>query len=629
VDAIMTAHVAVPQVTGDAQMPATLSSAILTDTLRNSLNFRGIVVTDALEMAGISDRYGCGLAAVRALQAGADILLLPLDATVAINEVERAVKRGDISLARIDASVRKILDAKSKLHLQQNRLTPMRPIGDIVASPQNVQLAQEIANRAITVIKDDQHLLPINPLIEKRIFSLVLSFDSDSSPGSSFQNEMNRQFPSIHASWANARISEEQLADIDNSLSNADLIVCTTLSRLTTGQKSAAIPAQHQQIVWKILASQKPVIWIALGNPYLLRIVPQLGTYVCTFSYSDNSQIAAAKAFFGEIPVSGKMPVSIPGISKIGAGLDIPKLDMTLKPAQPEELGLASNAFEKTSQLLAALVEDQTLPGAQLIAGYKGQIAFQVAMGKTGFSADSPQVSSKTVFNLSSISKPAGITMSALAAVESGKLLLDSPVKNYLLELGDSPEGTVRIQDLLRSISIQDATGNSDKAGAQLEKIILRATGISWHRLMEGQFIDPLGMNRTFYHLPSKYSSRIAGGMTSESFPLLSAAGDMAIFAQMLLNRGVYNHCRFAGSKSLSKFIGANGPWSRFPFTEGTQRLLSESAFGCNASNGSFFWIDPVKQLFFILLTNGRKEDARISEAQRKMQESILSAFPN
>jgi beta-N-acetylhexosaminidase len=260
VDAIMTAHVAVPQVTGDAQMPATLSSAILTDTLRNSLNFRGIVVTDALEMAGISDRYGCGLAAVRALQAGADILLLPLDATVAINEVERAVKRGDISLARIDASVRKILDAKSKLHLQRNRLSPIQPIGDIVASPQSVQLAQEIANRAITVIKDDQHLLPINPLIEKRIFSLVLSFDSDSSPGSSFQNEMNRQFPSIHASWANARISEEQLADIDNSLSNADLIVCTTLSRLTTGQKSAAIPDQHQQIVWKILASQKPVM---------------------------------------------------------------------------------------------------------------------------------------------------------------------------------------------------------------------------------------------------------------------------------------------------------------------------------------------------------------------------------
>jgi beta-N-acetylhexosaminidase len=104
VDSIMTAHVAVPQVTKEPDIPATLSAAILTDLLRNSLKFRGIVVTDALEMGAITSRYWTGLAAIRALQAGADVLLLPGDATVAINEVERAVKRGDISEARIDQS---------------------------------------------------------------------------------------------------------------------------------------------------------------------------------------------------------------------------------------------------------------------------------------------------------------------------------------------------------------------------------------------------------------------------------------------------------------------------------------------------------------------------------------------
>lgn len=628
VDSIMTAHVAVPLVTGEAKTPATLSSAILTDTLRNTLNFRGIVVTDALEMAGISDTYWCGLAAVRALQAGADILLLPPDATIAINEVERAVKRGDISSARIDASVRKILDAKSKLRLPKNRLAPLRPIGDIVSSPESIALAQEIANRAVTVIKDDQHLLPISPLTNKRIFSLVLSFDSESAPGSSFQSEMNRRFPSIRTSWANARISEEQLANIDRSLNNADLIICTMLSRLTTGQKSADIPDQHQQIIRKILDAQKPVVWIALGNPYLLRIVPQLGTYLCTFSYSDNSQAAAAKALAGEISVSGKMPVSIPGISTIGAGLEIPKLDMTLKPAQPEELGLASNAFEKASRLLTSLIEEQALPGAQLIAGYKGKIAFQIAMGKNGFAADSLPVSSATIFGLSEISKPAGITMSALAAVDSGKLLLDAPVKNYLVELGDSPEGTIPIQNLIRSISIKDGTGNPDQAGAVLEKLLLRATGVPWHQLMAQQLLVPMGMKSTFHQPSAKFRRKNVEGTESGSFPLFSNAEDMAAFAQMLLNRGLYNHYRFAGSKALSKFIGSNGPWSRFSPMEGTSKL-SESAFGGNASNGSFFWIDPAKQLFLILLTNGNEEDARIPEAQRKIQESMLSAFPN
>jgi beta-glucosidase-like glycosyl hydrolase/CubicO group peptidase (beta-lactamase class C family) len=628
VDSIMTAHVAVPRITGEAKIPATMSSAILTETLRNTLNFKGIVVTDALEMAGISDSYWCGLAAVRALQAGADILLLPPDATIAINEVERAVKNGELSATRIDASVRKILDAKRKLGLPQNRLAPLRPIGEIIASPESIAFAQEIANRAITVIKDDQHVLPINPLIDKRIFSLMLSFDSEANPGASFQNEMSRRFTSLRASWANARTTEEQLPDIDRSIANSDIIVCAMLSRLTTGQKNAPIPEQHQQIIRKILAAQKPVIWAALGNPYLLRIVPQFGTYLCSFSYSDNSQVAAAKAISGEIPVSGRMPVSIPGISSIGAGLQIPRLDLRLKQAQPEELGLAINAFEKTSQLFHSLVEEQTLPGGQLIAGYKGKIALQIAVGKTEFAVDSLPVTSATTFNLSTISRPTAITMAALPAIDSGKLMLDSRVNHYLIELGDSDEGALRIRDLLQSISVQEVAGNSDKAAALLEKILLRITGMPWHELIAQQLLHPMGMNSTLHHFQSKHRRGMAQGTSTDSFTLFSNAEDMAVFAQMLLNRGLYNHYRFAGSKTLAKIIGSEGPWPRFSSTEGALKL-SQSTFGCNASNGSFFWVDPARGLFLILLTNGRSEDSRISESQKKLQESILSAIPD
>jgi CubicO group peptidase (beta-lactamase class C family) len=417
------------------------------------------------------------------------------------------------------------------------------------------------------------------------------------------------------------------LADIDRSIANADIIVCATLSRLVTGQNKSADSDHLQQIIQKILAAQKPVVWVALGNPFLLRLVPQLGTYLCSFSYSDNSQIAAAKALAGEIPVSGKMPVSIPGIAKIGAGLDILPFDMTLKPAEPEDLGLAANAFEKTSQLLSALVEEQTLPGAQLIIGYKGKIVRQLALGKSGFLPDALSVSSTTVFNLSSIAKPAGIMMAALSAVDSGKILLESQAKNYLAELSDAPEGATRIQDLIQSISIRDKAVTQDKALSILDKILFQTTGMPWHQLMAEQWLSPLGMKNTYHQLPKKHPGHMKE-ISVENFELFSNVEDMAVFAQMLLNRGVYNRARIAGSKNLAKFIGANGPWSKFPQAEGTPKLLSESAFGCNAANGSFFWIDPAKELFMILLTHGRTEDARISEAQRKMQESILAAFP-
>ncbi len=126
---------------------------------------------------------------------------------------------------------------------------------------------------------------------------------------------------------------------IDKAASEADLIVCSTLIRLVSGQAVAAVPGIHRRIFEKLQATNKPLIWVAFGNPYILPLAPKIGTYLCTFSYSDVSQMAAAKALSGEIAVTGKMPVSIPGVSKTGEGITIPKLEMILKPAHSGDSG--------------------------------------------------------------------------------------------------------------------------------------------------------------------------------------------------------------------------------------------------------------------------------------------------
>ncbi len=209
VDSVMTAHVSVPNVTGESQVPATLSPKILSGLLRDTLQFKGLVVTDALEMGGVTNRYWSGLAAVRAIQAGADVLLLPPNAAVAINEVERAVRRGDISESRINESVSRILRAKGRLGLHRKRGVSIRNIGDTIASPENTKLAQDIADQSITVLKDDRGLLPIDPARYDRIFSLVLTPDLESAPAAAFQAEMRQRFPLTRTIWANARISDE------------------------------------------------------------------------------------------------------------------------------------------------------------------------------------------------------------------------------------------------------------------------------------------------------------------------------------------------------------------------------------------------------------------------------------
>jgi beta-N-acetylhexosaminidase len=629
VDAIMTAHVSVPQVTGQAKLPATLSSAILSDLLRNSLKFKGLVVTDALEMGAITNRYWSGLAAVRALQAGADILLLPPNESIAINEVERAVMRGELSESRIDASVRKVLAAKSRLGLQRKRTVNINQIGDTIASPQNTKLAQEIADKSITVPKDEQHLLPVNPARAPKIFSLVLDSELDSSPGAVFQTELRRRFPSARTAWGNARISDELLSKIDKAVSESDLILCSTIVRLISGQDALTLPDSHRAIIEKIAASNKPVIWIAFGSPYVLRLAPQIGTNLCAFSHSDVSQIAAAKAIAGEIEITGRMPVTVSESTKAGDGLTIPKLEMILKPPATAELDLWERAFEKTMLLLSSLVEAKELPGAELIVGRDGVTVLSMALGKTGFAGGSSRVSLNTVYDLSSLSGIIGPATAASLAADSGNLILNTPVSDYLPEMGDTPVANLPLQELIKLMS---APGGLDKEEASatgniLQGITARTTGATFERFMAGRLFEPLGMKNSFFGPPPSYRGGIAYLGSTHSSHLFCNARNLATYAQVLLNNGVYNHQRYFKPEALARFTGHEGPWSKPSDSDWTGRVFSPAAFGHNSSSGSFFWIDPEKKLFVILLTNTQSDTGRVSETQRKVCESVISAI--
>jgi beta-N-acetylhexosaminidase len=622
VDSIMTAHIAVPQVTGLPDVPATLSSEIMTDVLRGKLKFRGLVVTDAMEMGAITNNYWCGLAAVRALKAGADVLLLPPDTQVAINEVERAVKRGEISESRIDQSVRKILDAKSRMGLQRNRTVSIRRIGDLVASPSNMQVAQEIADHSVTVVKDDRHLLPVNPVNDTRLFSIVLASDLESSPGAPFQSEMRRRFPSLRTAWANARTAEELLASIDKATSESDLIVCSTLARLNSGRDTIALPQELQAIIGKLLASGKPMVWISFGNPYVVRIAPEIGTYLCTFSYSDVSQIAAAKALAGEFEVTGKMPVSIPGYSKIGDGLQIPKLSMILKPASVEIPESQRNYFERSRTLLLSLVNAGVFPGAELLVGNRGQIAYELFAGRTGYSSNSPIVAQETTYPAASLLNIIRTASAAMLALDSGSLLANALVRDYLPEFKGKDAEDLRIRDLLTEKPKMESSTDV------IKEIVARATGIPIERFLAKKLFEPLGLK----HL-SDNSAKKTGETTAMSAEVRASwsARDLAVFAQLMLNRGMYDHRRYFEPKTIAKYTGPHGMWSKPSDKDWTGRLFSPSSFGHISPTGPVLWIDPEKQLFIVFLTGDGTSinRSRVAEAQKLLAESVMSQIKN
>jgi CubicO group peptidase (beta-lactamase class C family) len=393
------------------------------------------------------------------------------------------------------------------------------------------------------------------------------------------------------------------------------MIVCSTVLRLVSGQDAAQIPRSHRAIFRKLLASGKPLVWIAFGSPYVLSTAPQVGTCICAFSHSDVSQIAAAKALTGEIAVTGKTPVSIPGLARAGDGLEIPKLEMVLKEAAPGTTDSPAYAFEKTTQLLDSLVEEQVFQRAEFLVGYKGVIALKHSASVTG----------NAVHDLASLSSIAA-AVGAMLAAESGSLIPEAPVQDYLPELKGN-DSRLRVQELLTSLSDRTKAEEAESTSRHelVMEIVSRASGLPFQRFLDTRLFEPMGMKCTLARPPE--SARADAGAAAENRSLFCSAHDLAVLAQVLLNRGIYDHRRYFKSETISRFAGGQGPWSKPSGTDWTGRWLSPSAFGYNSATGSTFWVDPDRQLFVVLLTAAPPSsggDERIPQAVTELLSSVM-----
>jgi len=321
VDSIMTAHIAVPAL-APPDLPATLSPAILTDLLRNEMGFKGLVVTDALEMGGIAKGFSGAEAAVRALEAGADVLLMPPDPEAALKAVVAAVKSGRLTRGRIQESVVAILSAKERVGLDRKRLVDLEAIGDVVDSPEASERAQEIAGRAVTLVRNGGNLIPL--AAPERACYAVMVENRYSSDGQVFAQEVRKRAPRAAVASLDAAMSREALDDAIRGLPACQSYVVAAFAAVTAYRGSVGLAGDLSHAVETLIASGQPVALVALGNPYLLRNFPGVTAYLATFSNVPPSEIAAVQALFGEIGIRGHLPVTIPGLANYGEGIQVP-----------------------------------------------------------------------------------------------------------------------------------------------------------------------------------------------------------------------------------------------------------------------------------------------------------------
>jgi beta-N-acetylhexosaminidase len=321
VDAVMTAHMAVPALEAE-DVPATLSSKILTDLLRRDLGFNGLVVTDALDMKGVSEKISNGEACVRALEAGADILLMPPRPEVCIDAVLAAVRSKRLTAQRIEESTRKLLAAKAHVGLHKQKLVDVESVSDTLDSPEANEQAQQVADKAITLVRDPKSLVPLSA--PARACAFAITERRNSPYGIQFLIEMRRRLLGVRATAVDAQWLDAELQTAAQATSDCSAIVVATYVTASDTRNEVGLPANLAAFLNRLIDGDVPVILVSLGSPYLLQAFPKVGAYMAGFSTTTTSEIAAAKALAGEIAIGGKLPVTIPEFAKYGDGIERP-----------------------------------------------------------------------------------------------------------------------------------------------------------------------------------------------------------------------------------------------------------------------------------------------------------------
>ncbi len=322
VGAMMTFHGYLPAL-DSAEIPATLSPKVMTDLLRNELGFDGLLVTDAMDMAGVVDRFGGLEASRRAIEAGADVLLMPSDITGAIDAVVQGVAQGKYTEERIDRSVRRVLALKHRLGLHRSRLVSLKRVREVVGDSAHVAAADKLAEAGLVLVKDSLNAVPlVSSTRRPTVLSVTYARRSDLGAGTRFDAELSRGVTSLRRAFISADDAEPNYARVMAAASQADVVVVGSYVNISSSSATADAPRAFIDFVQKLTETRKPVVVVSFGTPYLLNQVPFAPAYLVAWGGSPSSQQAAARALIGAIPIGGKLPISIPPLVSIGTGLE-------------------------------------------------------------------------------------------------------------------------------------------------------------------------------------------------------------------------------------------------------------------------------------------------------------------
>lgn len=608
---VMTGHLSVPALERESDRPATLSAAVLEQTLRNQLGFRGLIVSDSMRMRGLTKGYWSGEAAVQAVKAGVDVLLDPPSPKVIFHALLEAVRKGELLEARVNRSVERILQAKAWLNLSRNNRINFQLLAQEINSPSSCKQAQQLVEAAVTLVRDRLAQFPLDVRCVRSVHLVVISDRPSLKVGAEVERQLLKRVDVLTVDRLSPSAPKSELTHARVNAKKAAVNVVVFFAPLVTGTGRLALLSPLSEWVERLIQLKPDLILISLGNPYLIQQFPSVSSYLCTYSHEFTSQAVAVKALFGEIPIGGKLPVSIPRIAKRFSGLKRKSLSMILGKTKPGSSNVVQPSLgvlqERLNQLIQRFILRRSFPGASLAVGYRGDLLIHQGYGRLTYGSKYPLVKPDTIYDLASLTKVVSTTTLAMQALDRGDLDLEEKLSRFCPEFLDRNKEKITFRHLLShsagfpahhplyrntcgkreylkkilQMPLEYEPGKqsrySDLGFILLGIILEKINGQSLDHLARENIFSPLGMNQTSFRPNPSLQSRIAptendpwrrrvlrgevhdenafalGGVAAHA-GLFGTAEDLAIFCQAFLNGGVYDHWRIVKRNTVEQF---------------------------------------------------------------------------
>lgn len=696
IGAVMTGHLFVPALDNRTGRAATVSDKIVTNLLRNTLKFEGLAVTDAMNMRGITRLYGNGEAELEAFKAGNDLLLQPAHLPAAFEKIMEAIQAGELTISRLDASVKRILLAKYRAGLSTWKPVELDTILDEINTKESEKLLEQIYAEAVTVVRVENGLLPFIQLDTLEIGLVAVNSSNDfplykeiSKYGSVYNYELPFK-PGSRQDWKHIVEQAETI----------DVMVVGVHDMNSLASRNFGVSASTLEMIEELNKKTK-VIVVAFGNPYGLQLYNAIPNVLCAYEDHPGSYKAVAKILFGAQSSRGKLPVTINSMAKEGAGF-ISANTGRLIEAAPETVGVNSRVLNEIDRVVAQGIENNAFPGCQVLVARRGKVVYHKAFGTLRYGT-AEKVTTETIYDLASLTKVTATLQAVMLLNERGLLDLNRRASYYVKELRGTDKENLVIADILlhqaglRSFeaywtrtktgsvfegkyysfqpkdgflsvsedlfvtsSIKDSvlqwiiaspfTSRKDREGEfrylysdlgliLTQRVVEVVSGQSLDEFLEQNLYEPLGMNSTGFNpltrfpkdqiAPTEYdqiyrksqiwgtvhdpNAALLGGVAGHA-GLFSNAWDLAKLLQMNLQHGVYGGRRYLFPETLEHFaknytnkshrgIGWNKPKDGADLSS-VASTASLSTYGHTGFTGTVAWVDPERDLIFIMLAN-------------------------